>query len=106
MSILLSIIALGVMIWIHELGHYCAARYYKVAVLRFSIGFGPKLFSWHNKRGTQFRLSAIPLGGYVQMLELDFLRPGEEHFRPLCFKARASARARSSSPPARWRTSC
>ena len=89
MSILLSIVALGVMIWIHELGHYCAARYYKVAVLRFSIGFGPKLFSWHNKRGTQFRLSAIPLGGYVQMLELDFLRPGEEHFRPLCFQSQS-----------------
>ncbi len=57
---------IGGLIFIHELGHFAAARATGFRVLCFSIGFGPKLFSW--KRGdTQYRLSAIPLGGYVMV---------------------------------------
>lgn len=57
---------IAVMILIHEWGHYVAARFFKVRVETFSLGFGPRLFGW--RRGdTDFRVSAIPLGGYVKM---------------------------------------
>lgn len=61
------VIALGLVIFVHELGHFLVARWCGVLVERFSIGFGPILFSW--RRGeTEYALSAIPLGGYVKML--------------------------------------
>ena len=94
MSILVSILVLGVMIWVHELGHYWAARHYGVQVLRFSIGFGPKIFSWENDDACEFRIAAIPLGGYVQMLERDMLKDPKSRLIPLCFQSkRLSARA-------------
>src|SRR5579859_2297542 len=59
-------VVLGVMILIHELGHFIAAKYFGVRVLTFSLGFGPRLFGV--KRGdTDYRVSALPLGGYVKM---------------------------------------
>ena len=59
-------IVLGVMILIHELGHYAAAKFFKVRVEVFSIGFGKRLLGF--RRGeTDYRISAIPLGGYVKM---------------------------------------
>ena len=63
-------LVLGVMILIHEWGHFVMARIFKVRVDVFSIGFGPRLFGW--KRGdTDYRLSALPLGGYVRMAGQD-----------------------------------
>jgi regulator of sigma E protease len=63
-------LVLGVMILIHEWGHFVVARIFKVRVDVFSIGFGPRLFGW--KRGdTDYRLSALPLGGYVRMAGQD-----------------------------------
>jgi regulator of sigma E protease len=60
------LVLIGVMINIHELGHYCAARYFKVRVEAFSFGFGPRLFGF--RRGdTDYRFSLIPFGGYVKM---------------------------------------
>ncbi len=60
------VVVLGVMIVIHEFGHYAAAKYFKVRVEVFSVGFGKRL--WGFKRGdTDYRLSLIPLGGYVKM---------------------------------------
>ena len=57
---------LGVLVFVHELGHFLLARWHGVRVLTFSLGFGPKLFSF--RRGdTEYCLSAIPLGGYVKM---------------------------------------
>ena len=57
---------LGVMIFIHEMGHFLAAKAFKVRVLTFSLGFGKRL--WGFKSGdTDYRVSAIPLGGYVKM---------------------------------------
>lgn len=53
----------------HEFGHFMVARLAGVKVLHFSIGFGKKLFSWHDKKGTKFIVAAIPLGGYVKMLD-------------------------------------
>jgi regulator of sigma E protease len=66
MTILATVIVLGVLIFVHELGHFMAAKAVGVDVHRFSIGLGPKLFGF--KRGeTEYVLSAIPLGGYVKM---------------------------------------
>jgi regulator of sigma E protease len=65
-SILAMAAVLGVMIVIHELGHYVAAKYFKVRVEVFSIGFGTRLAGFR-KGDTDYRISAIPLGGYVKM---------------------------------------
>src|SRR5262245_17234442 len=63
-------LVLGVMILIHEWGHFIVARMCGVRVDVFSIGFGPRLFGW--KRGaTDYRVSALPLGGYVRMAGQD-----------------------------------
>ena len=65
-SILAFLFVLGVLIFVHELGHFLMARRIGVRVLTFSLGFGPKLLSF--KRGdTEYAVSAIPLGGYVKM---------------------------------------
>jgi len=58
---------LGVLVFFHELGHYLAARWRGVTVEAFSIGFGPALLSWRAKSGTVWKLSVLPLGGYVKM---------------------------------------
>ena len=66
-NILIAILILGLLIFVHELGHFAVAKWSGVTVLRFSLGFGPRLFSW--RRGaTEYAVSAIPLGGYVKML--------------------------------------
>ncbi|MCB5943176.1 RIP metalloprotease RseP [Acidocella sp. KAb 2-4] len=58
---------LGVLIFVHELGHYLAARSQGVTVEVFSIGFGPALLKWTARSGTVWQVSALPLGGYVRM---------------------------------------
>lgn len=65
-SILLAILALSFLIFIHELGHYWAARRVGMRVEAFSIGFGPVLYSW-KRDGVDWRLSALPFGGYVKI---------------------------------------
>tara|TARA_Y200000002_G_scaffold193934_1_gene160227 strand:+ start:3040 stop:4383 length:1344 start_codon:yes stop_codon:yes gene_type:complete len=59
---------LGVLITIHEYGHFIVARMCNVHVQRFSIGMGPVLYKKYDKHGTEFALSAVPLGGYVSMI--------------------------------------
>src|SRR5690625_3077720 len=59
--------AIGLLVVIHELGHYAVARYYGVHIERFSFGFGKVLLRYTDKRGCQWAFSAIPLGGYVMM---------------------------------------
>lgn len=59
-------LVLGVLVFIHELGHYLAARWRGVHVEIFSIGFGPPLLRWHDRVGTEWRLCLLPLGGYVK----------------------------------------
>jgi len=63
------LVTLGVLVTIHEFGHYWVARRCGVRVLRFAIGFGRPLYSWQGRDGTEFALCAIPLGGYVKMLD-------------------------------------
>ncbi len=58
---------LTVLVFVHELGHYLVARWNGVRVEVFSIGFGPELFGWTDKAQTRWKISAIPLGGYVKM---------------------------------------
>ncbi|MBT3604432.1 MAG: RIP metalloprotease RseP [Candidatus Latescibacteria bacterium] len=55
------------LVYVHELGHYWVAVRAGVRIEVFSIGFGPELFGWYNKAGTRWKISAIPLGGYVKM---------------------------------------
>jgi regulator of sigma E protease len=69
-SLLWFVVAIGVLITVHEFGHFWVARRMGVKVLRFSIGFGRPLFSW--RRGpdqTEYVVAALPLGGYVKMLD-------------------------------------
>ena len=63
------IVALGVLISFHEFGHFWVARRCGVKVLRFSIGFGTPLWRRYDRHGTEFAVAAIPLGGYVKMLD-------------------------------------
>lgn len=62
-------LAITILVAVHEYGHFKVARLCGVKVLRFSIGFGRKLYSWTDSKGTEYALSAIPLGGYVKMLD-------------------------------------
>ena len=66
--ILAFLVLLGVLVTIHEFGHFIVARMCKVHVQRFSIGMGPVFYKKLDKHGTEFALSAIPLGGYVSMI--------------------------------------
>lgn len=66
-TILAFLVVLGVLIFFHELGHYLAARWRRVHVDVFSIGFGRALTSWTDRQGTEWRIAWIPLGGYVKL---------------------------------------
>ncbi|MBQ4492668.1 MAG: RIP metalloprotease RseP [Deltaproteobacteria bacterium] len=89
MTILAGILMLGILVFVHEFGHFCIAKLMNVKVLAFSLGFGPRLLAWRWGE-TEYRLCAIPLGGYVQMLgenpdeeedenkEDEELQPGDE----------------------------
>src|SRR5215471_11477909 len=61
------LIILTVLVFVHEFGHYLIARWNRVRVEVFSIGFGPEVFGWWDRAGTRWKFSAIPLGGYVKM---------------------------------------
>ena len=77
--IAVAIFALGFSIFIHELGHFIAAKKRGLIADRFSIGFGPRIVGWKWK-GTDFRLSLLPLGGYVslpQLVDMGRLEGGE-----------------------------
>ena len=69
LTVLAFIVALGPLVALHEWGHFYVARRCGVKVLAYSIGFGPVLWSRIDKSGTEYRLSAVPLGGYVKMLD-------------------------------------
>ena len=62
------LVVLTVIVFVHEMGHYLVARWNGVAIQTFSIGFGRELFGWDDRHGTRWRISAIPLGGYVRFV--------------------------------------
>src|ERR1700686_834214 len=74
-NVLWLLVLIGVMIMIHELGHFWAARFFDVRVETFSFGFGPRLFGFR-KGDTDYRFSAILFGGYVKMTGE---QPGDEN---------------------------
>ena len=88
--ILAFCLAILILVFFHELGHFLVARWCGVKVLTFSIGFGPKLCSFKDKKGTEFRIAAFPLGGYVRML-------GEDEFaeRPTIAEVKQSFKYQS-----------
>ena len=67
-TIVSFLLAIGILTTVHEFGHFIVARRCGVKVLQFSIGFGKPLLRWHDRFGTEYMISAIPLGGYVRML--------------------------------------
>jgi regulator of sigma E protease len=94
------LLAVAILVTVHEFGHYLVARWCGVKVLRFSVGFGPVLLRWTGKRsvfkGSEFAVSAIPLGGYVRMLDTR-----DEAFPP---KSEAEAREAFDRAPL-WKRS-
>jgi regulator of sigma E protease len=60
------LIVLSIVVFFHELGHFLVARFFGVKVEAFSIGFGPELYGWNDRYDTRWRISAVPLGGYVK----------------------------------------
>ena len=71
LAIVALIIVLGVVVFVHELGHFLAARWAGVRVDTFSIGFGPAIVKWHDKHGTVWKIACLPLGGYVSIYGQD-----------------------------------
>ncbi|HRD69047.1 MAG TPA: RIP metalloprotease RseP [Legionella sp.] len=69
LTLLYFLLALLLLVSVHEYGHFQVARWCGVKVLRFSFGFGKVLASWHDKKGTEYAWSLFPLGGYVKMLD-------------------------------------
>lgn len=59
---------LTVVVFVHEMGHYLVGRWCGIGVQAFSVGFGPEIFGFNDRRGTRWKLSAIPLGGYVKFV--------------------------------------
>ncbi len=80
-SLAAFVIALGILITVHEFGHFWVARRCGVTVERFSIGFGKALWRRHDRHGTEYVIAAIPLGGYVKMLDerVDSVPPERRH---------------------------
>ena len=68
LTVLAFVAVIGPLVFVHEMGHYLVARWCGVKAEVFSIGFGPELFGWVDKRGTRWRIAALPLGGYVKFM--------------------------------------
>ncbi|MGH8458176.1 MAG: site-2 protease family protein, partial [Nevskiales bacterium] len=83
-SIPAFILAIAVLVAVHEWGHFWVARRLGVRVLRFSIGFGQRVWGWTGQDGTEYWISAVPLGGYVKMLD-EREGPVEPQDLPLAF---------------------
>jgi regulator of sigma E protease len=89
-STLAFIVVLGVLVFVHELGHYLAARFVGVHVEVFSIGFGPAIATWRDRVGTLWKVAWLPLGGYVKL---------HGHERP---EIPASSEENVPAQPGRW----
>ncbi|WP_430459727.1 RIP metalloprotease RseP [Thalassolituus sp. LLYu03] len=90
MTLLYFIIAISVLVVIHEYGHFWVARRCGVKVLRFSVGFGKPLWSFTDKQGTEFSVAPIPLGGYVKMLD-EREAPVPDHLLDQAFNRKSPA---------------
>ncbi|UXD88171.1 RIP metalloprotease RseP [Thalassolituus hydrocarboniclasticus] len=88
MTLLYFIIAISLLVVIHEFGHFWVARRCGVQVLRFSVGFGKPFWSFTDKHGTEFAVAPIPLGGYVKMLD-EREAPVPEHLLDQAFNRKS-----------------
>lgn len=93
LTFIAGIIMLGILVFIHELGHFAVAKLAGVKVLKFSLGFGPRIISYQWGE-TEYMICAIPLGGYVQMLGEGILEDGED--QPLSDEERSRSFAEKS----------
>ena len=105
-TIVWFLVAIGILVVVHEFGHYLAARLAGVKVLRFSLGFGKPLLSWRvGPDQTEWTLSPLPLGGYVKMLdEREGEVPAAEAHRS--FNRATVCGASASLQRGRWPTFC
>src|SRR5262249_61316023 len=78
------LVVLTIVVFFHELGHFLVARACGIKILVFSIGFGPELIGFNDRHGTRWKISAIPLGGYVKFF-------GDENAASVPDKARLAA---------------
>ncbi|MDQ7011920.1 MAG: site-2 protease family protein, partial [Mariprofundaceae bacterium] len=86
------VVAIALLIAVHEYGHFIVARRLGIKVEKFSIGFGPALFSWRSRDGeVEYVIAAIPLGGYVKMLGENPDEQGDEARQELSEEDRARA---------------
>lgn len=83
-TVLITLGTLAILVAVHEFGHFWVARRCGVKVLRFSIGFGKPLFRWRDQLGTEYAVAAVPLGGYVKMLD-EREAPVDAHEQHLAF---------------------
>lgn len=92
-TILPFLFVLTVVVFVHEMGHYLVGRWCGIGVQAFSIGFGPELFGITDRRGTRWKLSAIPLGGYVKFVgDVGVVsQPDDEELKGLSPEERRSA---------------
>ncbi|MEN9894186.1 MAG: hypothetical protein RIR97_38 [Pseudomonadota bacterium] len=67
-NIIVFILVISLLVFVHEMGHYVVGRWCGIRIQAFSVGFGPELLGWTDRHGTRWKLSAIPLGGYVKFL--------------------------------------
>lgn len=87
------VFVLTIVVFFHELGHFLVARWCGVSVKAFSIGFGPEIFGWNDRAGTRWRISWIPLGGYVKFMDDEDVTSSIQHKDP----AKMSAAERTGS---------
>src|SRR6478752_4334779 len=60
------VLVLSLLVFVHEMGHYLVGRWSGIRILAFSVGFGPEIFGFTDRHGTRWKISVIPLGGYVR----------------------------------------
>ncbi len=96
------ILVLTLLVFVHEYGHYWVGRRFGIHAEVFSIGFGPELFGWTDRNGTRWKVSAIPLGGYVKFLgdnDATSATPTDEPCRKPTASAPSSASLSMRGPP-------
>ena len=103
MTLIYFLIVIGILVFVHEFGHFIMAKRAGVRVEKFSLGMGPKIFGF-KKGDTEYVLSALPLGGYVKMAGENPTKSPPA--RPTNSSPRPCGSAQRSRQPARSRTSC
>src|SRR4051812_1754824 len=84
------VLVLTLLVFVHEFGHYWVGRRFGIHAEVFSIGFGPELVGWTDRNGTRWKISAVPLGGYVKFLG-DSDAASATHDEPLSIEQRKRA---------------